>query len=582
MRWDPHFKHVFMEVPQPKKSKVKLVALGAGISRHADWFVTLGDYLALQPPTSGIYKEGSAAWVFPNLQLTGSPGTTMGNYIRALLPLDRGGHIKYQDERIVLHDLPPGANAGGIRPGACNQLVAAVPAEFAVNVTGHDLTKTSAFFEYVDSTRAGCMPGSIVLGGWEPLPHGRLGKGPVPPSLDVLENLAVDMHKVSEAIDYLFTIDSASSPMLKKNGHLRPMVQAAFASLVLYFEERDKAGEAHAVRVQMCEALQAVGLTRDGAAPVVLRQWGVEIRRQFDIDNLALKVRSESPDLIQLVTALQQQLAELTQQRTALNELGRIVSGMHQSIGALTRSSTSHLGAPHRLSTSSCSSPSGEAPSNKASSQPEPQPLLGKELQQPPTARPLLPPQQPPPPNAFASMLVAGQNSNPTVSITGVVAADFFSDCMLKHGGALPLVKSKQESAKANLCLKVFNAIATAEELDLLKPQAASTPPRDPGERRALVARLNELVVVRLMDGYLRAGKKVPKGMEKPGYVLPVSSVATCSDQLGIKMSSFNPASFKEWRANWEALSEDELAHFWKQVRGDGASHGHKKKQAKK
>eukprot|EP00962_Isochrysis_galbana_P013785 scaffold3929_cov136-Isochrysis_galbana.AAC.1 len=126
-----------MEVPQPKKSKVKLVALGAGISRHADWFVTLGDYLALQPPTSGIYKEGSAAWVFPNLQLTGSPGTTMGNYIRALLPLDRGGHIKYQDEGIVLHDLPPGANAGGIRPGACNQLVAAVPAEFAVNVTGH-------------------------------------------------------------------------------------------------------------------------------------------------------------------------------------------------------------------------------------------------------------------------------------------------------------------------------------------------------------------------------------------------------------------------------------------------------------
>jgi hypothetical protein len=84
------------------------------------------------------------------------------------------------------------------------------------------------------------------------------------------------------------------------------------------------------------------------------------------------------------------------------------------------------------------------------------------------------------------------------------------------------------------------------EELALLKPQAASTPPRDPGERRALVARLNELVVVRLMDGYLRAGKKMPKGMEKPKYIQPVSSVATCGDQLGIKMSSFNPASFKE------------------------------------
>jgi hypothetical protein len=293
------------------------------------------------------------------------------------------------------------------------------------------------------------------------------------------------------------------------------MVQAAFASLVMYFEERDKAGEAHAVLVQMCQALQAVGLARDGAAPVILRQWGVEIQRQFDIDNLALKVRSESSDLIQLVTALQHELAELTQQRTALNELGRVVSGMHQPIGALTRSSISHLGAPHRLSTSSCSSPSGGPPSDEASSEPEPQLLLGENLQPPPAAPPLLPPQQPPP-NAFASMLVAGQNSNPTVSITGAVAADFFNDCMLKQGGALPLVKSKEESAKANLCLKVFSAIATAEELALLKPQAASTPPRDPGERRGLVARLNELVVVRLMDGYLRAGKKVPKGMEKP------------------------------------------------------------------
>ena len=56
-------------------------------------------------------------------------------------------------------------------------LVAAMDPVLATNTTGHDLTPASAMFEYVDHTRAGCMPGSVVLGGWRPIPYGQLGMG---------------------------------------------------------------------------------------------------------------------------------------------------------------------------------------------------------------------------------------------------------------------------------------------------------------------------------------------------------------------------------------------------------------------
>ena len=146
LKWDSHFKHVFGEVPQSKGSKVKLVAFGAGVDRHADWFLALADYLVCQPDRV-VYSEDHPSWLFPRLQKTSSPGTTMGNFIKALLPADRGGHADYQDAALVLPQLPPGITAGGIRPGVCNMLSAAMPAELAVHVTGHDLTKTSAFFE---------------------------------------------------------------------------------------------------------------------------------------------------------------------------------------------------------------------------------------------------------------------------------------------------------------------------------------------------------------------------------------------------------------------------------------------------
>jgi hypothetical protein len=46
MRWDPHFKCVFMELQQSKPSRVKTAVFVAGSSRHCCWFLAFGDYLA--------------------------------------------------------------------------------------------------------------------------------------------------------------------------------------------------------------------------------------------------------------------------------------------------------------------------------------------------------------------------------------------------------------------------------------------------------------------------------------------------------------------------------------------------------
>ena len=241
MLWDAHFRHVIVETAQNKSAKLKLAAFGAGATRHACWFLAFGDFLVLQPDE--IYGADTPGWLIPALQRTFSPGTALSNYIQALLPEERGGHDKYKG--VALPQLPPGANAAGLRPGACNALAAAMPTALAVMVTGQELRHLSAFFDYCPITRAGLMPGSVVLGGW-PSGHGerlQMSKGPVPASLDALEEFALEEAKVEGMIDTLFRFDSASPPMLLREGHLRPAVRAAFASMIMHFADRSQHGE---------------------------------------------------------------------------------------------------------------------------------------------------------------------------------------------------------------------------------------------------------------------------------------------------------------------------------------------------
>ena len=95
-----------------------------------------------------------------------------------------------------------------------------MPAEHLAHTTGHKLTGIGALYEYLDALLAFCMPGVTVLSGFSPLAWGRLGKGPIPASFNVIMgDLAIDPAVVNHFVDELFLIDSASPLTLKPGGN---------------------------------------------------------------------------------------------------------------------------------------------------------------------------------------------------------------------------------------------------------------------------------------------------------------------------------------------------------------------------
>ena len=171
----------YAEVAQTKVSKMKLIALVAGRSRHCCWLLDFADYLTVVERDNYDPEQPGGTWLFPDLAGVKQSGTKLGTYISA-----KAGKV----------ELPEKPVAGGIRPGACNTLLKYMPAEFAVYTTGHEMKGVmSSFFEYIDAELAKCMPGAIVLAGWPALPWGQFGDGPTPALLIVL----VKEHAVSMA-----------------------------------------------------------------------------------------------------------------------------------------------------------------------------------------------------------------------------------------------------------------------------------------------------------------------------------------------------------------------------------------------
>ena len=56
LEWDPDLKAVFAELYQSKVARAKLIAIVAGVDSYSDWFVALGDMLAIHSP-AGYYPE---------------------------------------------------------------------------------------------------------------------------------------------------------------------------------------------------------------------------------------------------------------------------------------------------------------------------------------------------------------------------------------------------------------------------------------------------------------------------------------------------------------------------------------------
>jgi hypothetical protein len=227
LKWDDEFMCPYVTWMQPKVRKPKLIPFVPGANRHNCWLLDLGDYLVMRKDTDMIYDVNGANWMFPNLQNANNANQALGECIKSVRP---GGAAKFKD--VAVSCLPENANAGGIRPGAVNMLMSQMPAEIAVHTTGHDMRSVSAVWEYLHADLALCMPGAVVLAGWNAYQWGRVGKPPVPAQIKTLVGMGVGMDQLQSCIDHLYRLDSGAPPMLHRGGSLRAMVECVFATQV--------------------------------------------------------------------------------------------------------------------------------------------------------------------------------------------------------------------------------------------------------------------------------------------------------------------------------------------------------------
>jgi len=220
MEWDDFLRCVFFALPQSKVSDIKLTCLVAGMSRHDCPFVAMGDYIALNPDRD-MHIEGDEWWLLPGLQDVKSPGEKIGSFMQALIP---GKHSKYTLYAVA--SLPSDCTAAGSRPACVTELGAAgVPGEWGCLGTGHDLTKISAWYNYLEAQRLLTNLCATVLAGWKAPPYGQLGPGPVVAMLP--GSAGVDAAAFERYVDLLFTINNDSLSHHRQGGRLRPLLHAA-------------------------------------------------------------------------------------------------------------------------------------------------------------------------------------------------------------------------------------------------------------------------------------------------------------------------------------------------------------------
>ena len=271
---------------------MKMLVFVAGADRHADWMLDLGDHLCHFSRLSEehpcmVYSSGETAWLLPQLQGDNS-GTKLSGYIKGIQPAVRGGLVRYKD--FAVPSLPSQPTAAGIRPGAADLLAMSVPAELGVHNTGHDLTGLSALWEYLNGRISLCIPGAIVLAGWDPLPYGQMGKGPASPKLDCLF-VIVSIEELDIMINLLYFSDQ-TLPRLLVGGELRPLMHATAATMIMYYPEREKANEMSKVLHFMRNAVTKIAAP-DQDLHTELCKWAKLIRTQFDADNLRLTAKKE-------------------------------------------------------------------------------------------------------------------------------------------------------------------------------------------------------------------------------------------------------------------------------------------------
>ena len=538
IKWNHLHSTPCLECPQPKTSKLKLIPYVAGIDRHSDWLIDFGDVLTLRRG-SMVWREaeegGKKMFLLPDLiaekdgkQTFAGASTKIGNYLKAMQPKDRGGQASWA--HVAIETLPPQPTAAGFRPGAADTLCISVPVEMAIHNTGHDMTKINTIWNYLDTRVALCIPGAIVLAGHDPLPYGQIGKGPAHPLLKPIIDMGPSLERLDMMINLLFSLYDDAPPMFHIGCPLRPMIHATFATLVMYYEERFKAGEMETVLRQMRDSYNAMAAPTDDVHAVLI-EWGKAVKAQFDVDNLHLTGRLDHGGSEQVVTSVKQlaatinrqhaQVAHLSettftlrrqvqQQNETMAEMARHMNQQNHTLAQISQLLSNIQLTNHQHPTSP---PPAVAASPIALDTTMPPagnvPPAGNASLVPPTdsASPIVVPPivSQPAPSKFQKHDAGGSGSN-LFTLVGKTAPRLYMDCMV-IGGVVPFIDGDQDGkrkSEANYVFELFNAMATPTERSVLMIPYDS-PARDEGQANRIAQDLNRFVTKRILESLAKS-----------------------------------------------------------------------------
>ena len=497
--WDPKFRQLFGQLPQAKTSQSKTVGFCASASPHLCFFAALGHRQAVRPlrpdPDAGL------TWIFSELHPNSkgqSSGRKIGQYMKDVAV---GTKSKFQKcatagEWAAQLDF----TGAGIRPAAINELSLYMPAEFVTNITGQHMAILCAMYEYMDATLAMLQPALVVLAGFQPLPFGRLGKGPAAASLRALLEQGVDMLKVKKMLVLFFELDASAPPSFREGEKLFPMMKACFASVVMHYEEQNRKGEMTIAfdKLRLCwiKVFRASGgdssVSNDLSHKTIVK-WGNWIRLEFETDlNGHLLLDQASPDISDVVsrsfTLVTKKLSSLSATVGSIfDAFGRVNHRLDDMQDLVARAAGSRSTAASLLAASSSlprsekASPPGSQGSSRAAKK------------------------RPAPAQKPANLGLLGSQGTVRLSSYSDIV-EFVTECHVSHGGNLPhKIANAKDKSKGRVILKCMQALATPVELALLKNKMA-----EQEAKRKVVLELHDCLAAFLVDSYDELGVQTP------------------------------------------------------------------------
>jgi len=255
----------------------------------------------------------------------------------------------------ALRDIFPEVSGASVRKGCITESASEMPAEQIAVASGHALRKESALWEYVSWTLPAGANAWNHVAGWPARPWGPCSTVTKPASLQPLRDIGVSQETIDGMIDHMFHINDSSCPhlrssswepsrlhphresMLQKRAQCRSFVEAAFASMVMYYKERKENKEMLDINVSLELVVRKhVGL--DNAHDVVV-QWGGLIHTNFVRDNAHLLTTSSSDsadkELLQCIKGMAATIGQQGAQLAVVREELRQVNQTQKSMATI-------------------------------------------------------------------------------------------------------------------------------------------------------------------------------------------------------------------------------------------------------